>query len=61
MTTLHREVTLRHMLTIAFPLIVSQGSETIMLFSNRYFVSFLGSSYIPASMTGGLTRRRVVV
>jgi multidrug resistance protein, MATE family len=56
MTTLHREVTLRHMLTIAFPLIVSQGSETIMLFSNRYFVSFLGSSYIPASMTGGLTQ-----
>jgi MATE family multidrug resistance protein len=56
MNTLHREVTLRHMLTIAFPLIVSQGSETIMLFCNRYFVSFLGSSYIPASMTGGLTQ-----
>jgi MATE family multidrug resistance protein len=56
MPTLHREVTLGHMLTIAFPLIVSQGSETIMLFFNRYFVSFLGSEYIPASMSGGLTQ-----
>jgi len=56
MSTLHREVTLRHLLIIAFPLIVSQGSETIMLFCNRYFVSFLGSSFIPASMTGGLTQ-----
>jgi multidrug resistance protein, MATE family len=56
MTTLHREVTLGHMLTIAFPLIVSQGSETVMLFFNRYFVSFLGSGYIPASMSGGLTQ-----
>src|SRR5271157_6560363 len=56
MPTLHREVTLGHMLTIAFPLVVSQGSETVMLFFNRYFVSFLGSDYIPASMSGGLTQ-----
>lgn len=56
MPTLHREVTLGQMVTIAFPLIVSQGSETIMLFFNRYFVSFLGSEYIPASMSGGLTQ-----
>ena len=37
-------------------MIVSQGSETIMLFFNRYFVSFLGSDHIPASMSGGLTQ-----
>ena len=55
MPTLHREVTLGNMLTIAFPLVVSQGSETLMLFFNRYFVSFLGSDFIPASMSGGLT------
>jgi MATE family multidrug resistance protein len=49
------EVTLRHMLAIAFPMIVSSASETVMLFMNRWFVSFLGSDHIPASMTGGLT------
>ncbi len=50
------EVTLRRMLSIAFPMIASTASETIMLFFNRYFVSFLGSDHIPASMSGGLTQ-----
>jgi multidrug resistance protein, MATE family len=49
-------VTLRHMLAIAFPMIVSQASETVMLFFNRYFVSFLGADHIPASMSGGLSQ-----
>jgi MATE family multidrug resistance protein len=44
------------MVSIAFPMIVSTASETVMLFFNRYFVSFLGSDYIPASMSGGLTQ-----
>jgi MATE family multidrug resistance protein len=48
-------VTLGHMFAIAAPMIVSQASETLMLFFNRWVVSFLGSDYIPASMTGGLT------
>jgi MATE family multidrug resistance protein len=52
----HGEVTLRRMLSIAFPMIVSTASETVMLFFNRYFVSFLGSDHIPASMSGGLTQ-----
>ncbi len=51
-----REVTLGRMLSIAFPMIVSSASETVMLFFNRYFVSFLGTDYIPASMSGGLTQ-----
>ena len=55
-TDARRDVSFRHLLAIAFPMIVSQGSETIMLFFNRYFVSFLGSDHIPASMSGGLTR-----
>src|SRR5208337_728732 len=50
------EVNLRRMLSIAFPMIISTGSETVMLFFNRYFVSFLGSDHIPASMSGGLTQ-----
>ncbi len=49
------EVTLRHMFSIAAPMIVSQASETLMLFFNRWVVSFLGADYIPASMSGGLT------
>ena len=52
----HAEVTLGHMLSLALPMIVSQASETVMLFLNRYFVSLLGSQYIPASMSGGLTQ-----
>jgi MATE family multidrug resistance protein len=55
MTQAHSEVTLKHMLAIAFPMIVSQASETVMLFMNRWFVSSLGADYIPASMLGGLT------
>jgi MATE family multidrug resistance protein len=51
-----RDVSFRRLLAIAFPMIVSQGSETIMLFFNRYFVSFLGADHIPASMSGGLTQ-----
>jgi MATE family multidrug resistance protein len=52
----HPEVTVGQLLVIAFPMIISQASETIMLFLNRYFVSFLGPEYIPASMSGGLTQ-----
>ena len=50
------EVTIGRMAAIALPMIVSQASETVMLFLNRYFVSFLGSEYIPASMSGGLSQ-----
>jgi MATE family multidrug resistance protein len=50
------EVTLRRMFAIAAPMVVSQASETLMLFFNRWIVSFLGADYIPASMSGGLTQ-----
>ena len=50
------EITIGRMAAIALPMIVSQASETIMLFLNRYFVSFLGSEYIPAAMSGGLSQ-----
>ncbi len=49
------EITLGHMFAIAAPMVVSQASETLMLFFNRWVVSFLGADHIPASMTGGLT------
>jgi multidrug resistance protein, MATE family len=50
------ELSLRRMISIALPMVVSTGSETVMLFFNRWFVSFLGSDQIPASMSGGLTQ-----
>ncbi|MGA2613350.1 MAG: MATE family efflux transporter [Spirochaetia bacterium] len=49
------EITLGHMFAIAAPMVVSQASETLMLFFNRWVVSFLGADHIPASMSGGLT------
>ncbi len=54
--TADHEVTLSHLLALALPMVVSQASETVMLFFNRYFVSFLGADYIPASMSGGLSQ-----
>jgi MATE family multidrug resistance protein len=56
MNAAHEEITLRRMLSIALPMIVSTGSETVMLFMNRWFVSFLGADHIPASMSGGLSQ-----
>jgi len=43
------------LMTIALPMIVSQASDTVMLFADRLFLSYLGKSYIAASMSGGLT------
>jgi MATE family multidrug resistance protein len=56
MDQIHREISLKHMLAIALPMIVSQASETVMLFMNRWSVSFLGADHIPASMSGGLSQ-----
>lgn len=55
-TPVRGDVTLARMLALALPMVVSQASETVMLFLNRYFVSLLGARYIPASMSGGLTQ-----
>ncbi|MBN2737980.1 MAG: MATE family efflux transporter [Spirochaetales bacterium] len=45
----------RSMLTIAMPLVISKGSETVMLFTDRAFLSFLGQNHISAAMSGGLS------
>ncbi len=44
------------LLAIAFPMVVSQASDTIMLFVDRLFLSRLGEAYLAASMSGGLTQ-----
>lgn len=43
------------LLAIAFPMIVSQASDTCMMFADRYFLSQLGKVYISASMIGGIS------
>jgi len=45
----------RRMLNIALPMVVSQASETVMLFVDRLFLSRLGTAYLSAAMSGGLT------
>lgn len=52
----NRRSTLVRLLAIAFPMVVSQASDTIMLFVDRLFLSRLGEAYLAASMSGGLTQ-----
>lgn len=51
-----RYSTLKRLLVIAFPMVISQASDTIMLFVDRLFLSRLGEAYLAASMSGGLTQ-----
>jgi len=47
--------TFRRLLVIAVPMVISQASDTIMLFADRLFLSRLGGEYLAASMSGGLS------
>lgn len=40
---------------VAFPVIVSEASETVMMFVDRLFLSSLTPTHMAAAMTGGLT------
>jgi len=46
---------LRRLLNIALPMILSQASETVMLFVDRLFLSRVGKLHLSAAMSGGLT------
>lgn len=46
---------LREMLAIALPMVVSQGCETVMIFTDRLFLSRLGPVTMSAAMAGGLS------
>ena len=50
-----RPASLRAILIIALPMVVSQASETINLFVDRLFLSRLGEAYLAGAMSGGLT------
>ena len=41
------------MLAIALPMVVSQACETVLIFTDRLFLSRLGSVPMSAAMAGG--------
>lgn len=47
--------TLAGLVKIAVPMIVSHASETMMMFVDRLFLSWLGPAHISAAMSGGLS------
>ncbi|MDC7226654.1 MAG: MATE family efflux transporter [Spirochaetales bacterium] len=48
--------TLNRLLVIAVPMVISQASDTVMLFFDRLFLSRLGGEFLAASMSGGLSQ-----
>lgn len=50
-----RKGTIVEVLTISFPMMISQGCETVMIFTDRLFMSRLGPEQMSATMMGGLT------
>lgn len=51
---------LKDVTSIAFPMVLSQASETINLFVDRLFLSRLGKLFIAGAMSGGLTTYNVM-
>jgi MATE family multidrug resistance protein len=46
---------LSRLLKIALPIVVSQATDTIMMFVDRLFLSRVGEEYLAASFAGGIT------
>lgn len=46
---------IKEVLTIALPMVVSYACETVMIFTDRLFLSQLGPELMNASMAGGIT------
>ncbi len=55
MTEINKNPGLKDLFHMAFPMIISQGTETIMMFFDRLFLSKLGKNFISASLSGGLS------
>lgn len=43
------------LLAIAFPMVVSSACETVMMFTDRLFLSYLSPIHMSAAMSGGMT------
>lgn len=46
---------MRELLAVALPMVVSNSCETLMMFTNRVFLSWVRPEYMSAAMAGGLT------
>lgn len=46
---------IRQLIVIAVPMVISQACETIMMFTDRVFLSYLSPSHMAAALSGGLT------
>ena len=46
--------TLRELLRLSLPMVVSQGSFAVMIFTDRWFMSHLDAAHIAATMGGGV-------
>lgn len=55
MSTLVKKPNLRNLLIIAFPMIISQGSETVMMFVDRLFLADVSALHMTSAMSGGLS------
>lgn len=53
-TKQYRKGGMREMFAIAFPMVVSQTCDTVMVFTDRLFLSKLGPEQMNAAMAGGL-------
>ncbi|MFC1653060.1 MATE family efflux transporter, partial [Planctomycetota bacterium] len=50
----HKPGSIRELLAIALPMVVSQGCDTVMIFTDRLFLSKLGALQMNAAFSGGL-------
>jgi MATE family multidrug resistance protein len=46
--------TLSELMTIAYPMVVSQGAFAVMIFTDRYFMSLISPTHMAASLGGGV-------
>ena len=46
--------TLKELLTLAYPMIISQGAFAVMIFTDRYFMSLVSPTHMGASLGGGV-------
>jgi MATE family multidrug resistance protein len=46
--------TLKELLRLSLPMVVSQGSFAVMIFTDRWFMSYLDATHIAAAMGGGV-------
>ncbi len=46
--------TLRDLLSLSLPMVVSQGAFAVMVFTDRLFMSYIGPAHVAASLGGGV-------